>query len=116
MVIIMNSGVNLDEESQQIRPISPKKRSKSPYRWLWMIPIQLIILVLSVPIGLRADMMFWQYKYITRPPDAELGHGLPVFTIIMPLLGVGMTIVVIILSIIITMIAVYRRWKRGRDF
>ncbi|MDE6924436.1 MAG: hypothetical protein K2P59_04115 [Acetatifactor sp.] len=77
-----------------------------------MIPIQLILLVLSVPIGLRADIMMWQYVYITSPPDAELGHGLPVFSILVPLLGVGMTIVITVLSIIITAIAVYRRWKR----
>ena len=115
MVIIMSSCVDPDTERRQIKPVSSKKKSKSPYRWLWMIPIQLIILVLSIPIGLRADMMFWQYKYITRPPDAELGHGLPVFTIIVPLLGVGMTIVITVLSVIITVIAVYRRWKRNSD-
>lgn len=81
-----------------------------------MIPVQLILLVLSVPIGLRADIMFWQHVYNTRPPDAELGHGLPVFSILVPLLGVGMTIVITVLSIIITAIAVYRRRKNNRDY
>lgn len=105
----------VDPEQQQARPAPPKKKGKSPYRWLWMIPIQLIIFVLTIPIGLIADMIMWQHIYDTRPPDAEPGHGLPVLSILVPLLGAGLTILIIGLSIIITAIAVYRRWKREND-
>lgn len=111
----MSSCADPGTEHRQRKPLSPKKKSKSPFRWLWMIPIQLILLVLSVPIGLRADTMMWEYIYATRPPDAEPGHGLPVLSILVPLLGVGMTAVITVLSIIITAIAVYLRWKRNRD-
>lgn len=80
-----------------------------------MIPIQLILLVLSFPIGLGADSILWWHIDATKPPDAELGHGIPVLTILIPLFGIGMTIVITVLSIIITLVAVYLRWKRNGD-
>ena len=80
-----------------------------------MIPIQLLIWGLSIPIGIFVDVKFWEHIYMTRPPDAPSGHGIPVFTVLVPLLMGIITIVIIVLSIIITSVAVFRRRKKDRE-
>lgn len=83
-----------------------KAKPKSPYRWLLAIPIQLVINVLMVPLGFWIDMKFWEAsaRAMIEEQGYVEGHGIPIFTVLIPLIGAGVTIYVIVAAIICTVI------------
>lgn len=94
---------------------SQMHKPKSPYRWLLAIPIQLFINVLMGPLGFWVDMRIWEASrraMIEEQGYAE-GHGFPVFSVLIPLLGVIVTIFVIVTAIICTVVS-FNRIKRNQ--
>lgn len=75
-------------------------RRRSPARaflWLLMIPAQLLIDVLLIVLGASIDGRIFS--------SAEhQGHGVPLFTTILPMLGIIMTVIVVIVSVILVIV------------
>ena len=88
-------------------------KAKSPYRWLLAIPIQLVINVLMVPLGVWIDMKFWEAsaRAMIEEQGYVEGHGIPIFTVLIPLIGAGVTIYVIVAAIICTVILLIKTRK-----
>lgn len=75
-----------------------KKKTKSPYRALILIPVMVILFGLSVAGGLFLDTCMIKWS-----PSAQ-GHPIPVFTIILPGLTLVVGAVVSLISIIVTIV------------
>ena len=93
-------------------------KPKSPFRWLLAIPIQVFINILMVPLGIWVDTSFWaaaSRAQIEQQGFVE-GHGIPIFTAIITLVGFGVTIYVTVAAIIGTVVSVVRtRRKQQMD-
>ena len=72
---------------------------KSPYNWLLMIPLQLIVNVLMVPLGVWLDARIWEKVDFPRTD----------FLYLLPLLGGVVTGIVFSVSIVLTKEAVDRQ-------
>lgn len=90
-----------------------EQKPKSPYRWLLAIPLQLVINVLMVPLGFWADTLFWEKAAQSMMEEQGYveGHGIPIFSVIIPLIGVAMTLFVIMASIFCTVVLLDRAKK-----
>ena len=84
---------------------SQERKPGLPYKWLLAIPIQIVINVLMAPLG------FWIDTLIFKPNDEYLGHGIPIFSVLMPLFGAVVTLFVIMTAIICTVIPLLRAGK-----
>ena len=88
-------------------------KPKSPYRWLLAIPLQLVINALMVPLGFWVDTLLWErtaQSMIEEQGYVE-GHGIPIFSVLIPLIGVAVTLFVIMASIFCTVILLLRARK-----
>ena len=77
-----------------------RKRKKSPYRFLLAIPIQLAVNLALFPIGIGVDLLIFDVseKRQIAEQGYAVGHGFPIFTILLPLAGFAVTAVVVIFS------------------
>ena len=90
------------------RPIK-KKSPGLAFLWLLLIPAQLIIDVILFFLGVSMDSIIFSGN------GNVTGHGIPIFSIIMPLIAIGITFFVIILSIVLTAVR-YSRIKRNGEY
>lgn len=90
---------------------------KSPYRWLWAILIQVVINVLLVPLGIWVDIKFWDAsaRAMIEAQGYVNGHGIPVFTLLLPLFGFVVTVIVTVAAIICTTVSVIREKNDNKD-
>ncbi len=94
-----------------------RRRKKSPYRFLLAVPIQLAVNIALFPIGIELDLMLFEQsrqQQIAEQGYYELGHGLPVLTIVLSFAGLMVTAAVILVSVIVTVILVCRE-RRNRE-
>lgn len=77
-----------------------EKKTKSPYRALYWIPIMIVILAISVFVGAGLDgcMIKWSHTQNVQ------GHPIPLFTIIVPGFTFVVGAVVSLISIIVTIV------------
>lgn len=94
-----------------------EQRQKSPFRWLWLILIQLLCTVFMLFFGLFLDSRihnadFW-LKSVHNSIVRETGRGVPQFffkefydycVIYLPLAGVVFTVIVTVAAIILTVV------------
>ena len=86
-------------------------KKKSPglaFLWLLLIPAQLIIDAILFFLGVSMDSIIFSGN-----GDVQ-GHGIPIFSVILPLIAIGITIFVIILSIVLVAVR-YSRIKRRNE-
>lgn len=89
------------------------EKRKSPaiaLLWLLLIPGQLILGVLSVALGAWLDTML----FADRAEDA-VGHGAPVFSLIIGFIVIAVTVIVILVAIILTIVGMIRINKRNKQ-
>ena len=80
------------------------KKERSPWRWLLLIPIQLVITALLFVLGAVIDAAIFS--------KAEgQGHGMPVFSMLLPLLGLIVTAVVVVVALTGLIVGLVRRGK-----
>ena len=84
---------------------SQERKSGSSYRWLLAIPILIVINVSMAPLG------FWMDTLIFKPNDEYLGHGIPIFSVLIPLFGAVVTFCVIMTAIICKVAALFQAGK-----
>ena len=84
-----------------------KKNGGSPWRWLLLIPAQIVLGTLFVLLGTRLDLGLFSN------PEAQ-GHGMPVFSALFLLIAAAVTLAVIILSLVLTVRGLRRR-KRSEE-
>ena len=84
---------------------SQERKPGSSYRWLLAIPILIVINISMAPLG------FWMDTLIFKPNDEYLGHGIPIFSVLMPLFGAVVTFCVIMTAIICTVVSLFRVGK-----
>ena len=73
--------------------MTPKKE-RSPWLWLLLIPVQLVILVLSFLGGASLDLA------IFSGGGETVGHGVPIFSVLFPLIALVVTVIVILVAIV----------------
>lgn len=88
---------------------SQERKPGSSYRWLLAIPILIVINVSMAPLG------FWMDTLIFKPNDEYLGHGIPIFSVLIPLFGAVVTFCVIMTAIICLMASLFRAGKNQRS-
>ena len=91
--------------------MSQKSRKKSPARaflWLLMIPAQLVLDMLLIAAGAGIDSRIFG-------SDEAVGHGMPIFTVLMPILAIVLTVIVVILSIVLTIVR-YSKLKKEINY
>ena len=93
-----------------------ERKTKSPYRWLLAIPVQMLINVLLVPLGVWVDMRFWEAARVTAEEQGYIGHGIPVFTVLVPLAGAVVTVIVVVVSFICTIVSLVRLDRKQRQY
>ena len=71
------------------------KRQKSPFLWLLLIPLQLLVAAVSVWGGIQLDMLVFSGNEAT-------GHGMPVFSALFFLAAAIGTMTVCAVSIFLT--------------
>ena len=93
-------------------PSKPKK-TRSPYLWLLMIPIQLILDVIVFYLGVAFEVTHWEQLYYTE--NDMMGHPLPLITFFIFFVLCGITVFVLVLSIILTVSARERRLQNKKQ-
>lgn len=89
-------------------PMVPKKE-RSPWLWLIPIPIQLVILALTFFGGIAIDAAIFSHG----SGEAQ-GHGMPIFTIILPMIALVCTGIVVLVCVIGLIVSLVRRGRRRR--
>lgn len=84
------------------------RRERSPWLWLLMIPAQLVILLLSVYGGAALDAAIFAHA-----GDVQ-GHGIPIFSVLLPLVAGAITVGVIIASVVLLIVGLVRRSRRRK--
>ncbi len=92
----------------KMKDTSRKKSPAKAFLWLLMIPAQLLIDVLLVVFGSSLDGMIF-----SGGPEDQ-GHGVPLFTAIMPIIGFIMTVVVIIAAVVLVIVR-YSAIKKSNE-
>ncbi len=80
-----------------MRDIDRKKSPARAFLWLLIIPAQLVIDMLLIALGAALDSRIFS----SAEPQ---GHGVPLFTAILPMLGIIMTVIVVIVSVILVIV------------
>ena len=84
------------------------RKERSPWLWLLMIPAQLVILLLSVYGGAALDAAIFAHG-----GDAQ-GHGIPIFSVLLPLVAGAVTVAVIIAAVALLIVGLARRSRRRK--
>ena len=88
-------------------------RRKNPLRWFSMIPVTLLLDILFVVWGCYQDAFFWERQYERLLAEGELGHGLPLISVLCVLFAGAVTAGITVLSVILVCISRYRsRYER----
>ena len=83
------------------------KKERSPWLWLLLIPIQLVVAVLLFIAGALLDAGLFS--------GAEgQGHGMPVFSLLLTILAAAGTVIAILVALIGLTVSLIRRSKRRR--
>lgn len=85
------------------------KKERSPWLWLIPIPIQLVILALTFFGGMAIDAAIFSHG----SGEAQ-GHGMPIFTIILPMIALGFTVIVVLVCVIGLIVSLVRRSRRRK--
>ncbi len=85
-----------------------QKRERSPWRWLLLIPIQLVIGALTYYAGVRLDLAIFS-------GGEGQGHGMPIFSILFLIIVAVVTVIVIIVAIVGLIVSLVRRSRRRRE-
>ena len=83
------------------------KKERSPWLWLLLIPIQLVIAAALFAAGAALDAAIFS-------GGEGQGHGMPIFSVILPLLAVAVTAVVVIVAVTGLIVGLVRRSRRRR--
>lgn len=83
------------------------KKERSPWLWLIPIPIQLVILALTFFGGIAIDAAIFSHG-----SGGAQGHGMPMFTIILPMIALGVTVIVVLVCVIGLIVSLVRRSRR----
>ena len=87
----------------------PKERS--PWRWLLLIPAQLVIAALTVWAGVELDSAIFS----KAAADGAVGHGVPIFSALLPLIALVVTVIVALVALIGLTVGLVRRARRKRE-
>lgn len=75
----------------------------------------IVILILAVAVGLGAVGIQLDRDLWTNRPDGALGHGIPVYTIILPMLWLGLIIWISIIRVVFKFLGMMiRKIKSGQ--
>ena len=83
------------------------KKQRSPALWLLIIPAQLVLGGLFSLLGVWIDSRIFS--------GGGQGHGVPIFSVLFPIIALIVLLVVIILSIILMCVGFSRRRKAQRE-
>ena len=86
------------------------KKERSPWLWLIPIPIQLVILALTFFGGIAIDAAIFSHG----SGEAQ-GHGMPIFTIILPMIALAVTGIVVLVCVIGLIVSLVRRSCRRQS-
>lgn len=76
-----------------------RRRKGSAWAWIWICIS--IFIVLSIPLGLYIDFC------VIFPPSADAhGHGIPIFTILLPLFALGLAAFTAVIGLILKLVRV----------
>ena len=83
------------------------KKGRSPALWLLMIPAQIVLGVLFSLLGIWIDSRIFS--------GGGEGHGVPIFSVLVPIVAAILLLVVIVLSIILMAVGFSRRSRAQRE-
>ena len=87
------------------------QKERSPWRWLLLIPAQLVIAALMVWAGLALDSAIF-----SGAGSGEVhGHGVPIFSALLPLIAGIVTVIVVLVALIGLIVGLVRRARRRRE-
>lgn len=84
------------------------KKKRSPFLWLLMIPVKILLDVVLFACGIGLDIEYWSRQY---EKGTMQGHGVPFITIIFLGIICVTSVIVFLVSVIVTCVKLYLRSK-----
>lgn len=85
-----------------------QKRERSPWLWLLLIPIQLVLGALTYFAGISLDLAIFS-------GGEGQGNGMPIFSVLLLIIAAVVTVIVVIVAIVGLIVSLVRRNRRRRE-
>lgn len=86
-----------------------QKKQRSPFLWLLMIPIKVLVDFIFLTGVYFFEIEFWRRQMLKNAAEGYGGHGIPIFLGLSLLLALATSVIVLLVSIIVTCVKLYLR-------